>query len=812
MRDATAPDLAAPAPADGAAAVTEPARVPPWRAAARALGISAAVLAAFFAPALDPAVGFLYRDSGRMHAPDKRLVAEALLHGRLAQWNPWGGLGFPLVGGGVDAVLHPFNLLLVLLPFDQGLKAWALASFLVAALGAFLWLRELGASEGAATAGGLALALGGYLVSSTDNLSYLTALASVPLLLAAAHAWIARGGAGRLALVGLASAFAAAAGDPQSWGIAVAALPLYAAALVARAGAGPLRRAARGLGAAGAAAIGAAPFLVPVLAWIPASSRGDPLPGFELERYNLLPVRALELALPGLFRPAALGYWSTLYEAYAGNPSTPLPWVLSEYAGAAAVALAAWAALRSRRAALLAAVAGAFLWMAMGRNAGFGQLAAHLPVLSSFRYWEKVAFFAGLLVAVGAALGIDAWAREAPRARGLAVATTVAAALLLAAAAAARLAPGALLAAVARPGYPAESARFAANVARALLHAGAALGAVALVAWAGVRGLLSPRARVLAMGAVVVGDLAAANVGAYVLSPYALQRPRSAMADRLAADGALHRVFTPFSLDDSGDAGLRPFERAALRGAASLQSGWNVDRRIGNFEPYTGMIPVRAWRYRLRTGSRNELPGVGMWGVGHVVVPGDPARAAEMGLAPPYVVDGFDATADAYLVRVPHRPRAYLADEVASVDRRGAMEFVLDPAAAASPRTVVEGPVPAGYAPPRGTARLVRDDPERVEIETDADRPALLVLDDSYAPGWTATVDGARAEILPANYLARGVWTPPGRHRVVFAYATPGLAAGWAIAAAGAAALAAAAVARRRRAVTGPAAAPRGRS
>jgi len=53
------------------------------------------------------------------------------------------------------------------------------------------------------------------------------------------------------------------------------------------------------------------------------------------------------------------------------------------------------------------------------------------------------------------------------------------------------------------------------------------------------------------------------------------------------------------------------------------------------------------------------------------------------------------------------------------------------------------------------------------------------VLNDAFAPGWTAAIDGRSAHIYPVNYLARGVWVEPGRHTLVFEYHTPLLRAGW---------------------------------
>ena len=69
-----------------------------------------------------------------------------------------------------------------------------------------------------------------------------------------------------------------------------------------------------------------------------------------------------------------------------------------------------------------------------------------------------------------------------------------------------------------------------------------------------------------------------------------------------------------------------------------------------------------------------------------------------------------------------------------------------------------------------GTATLVVDEPERIIVETDAVRPGILVLTDTFYPGWRVTVDGAPASLLRANYLFRGVYVPAGAHWVEFTY------------------------------------------
>jgi uncharacterized membrane protein YfhO len=72
----------------------------------------------------------------------------------------------------------------------------------------------------------------------------------------------------------------------------------------------------------------------------------------------------------------------------------------------------------------------------------------------------------------------------------------------------------------------------------------------------------------------------------------------------------------------------------------------------------------------------------------------------------------------------------------------------------------------------------VRDDPTLVEVEAELEAPGLLILADSYFPGWQATLDGEPVEIRPANHLFRGVLLPAGRHRVRFEYRPRWLALG----------------------------------
>jgi len=70
-----------------------------------------------------------------------------------------------------------------------------------------------------------------------------------------------------------------------------------------------------------------------------------------------------------------------------------------------------------------------------------------------------------------------------------------------------------------------------------------------------------------------------------------------------------------------------------------------------------------------------------------------------------------------------------------------------------------------------GSARIASWRPDRIEIEVDSQLGGMLVLHETYYPGWVAEIDGQPARILRADVLFRGVEVPPGRHDVVFRFA-----------------------------------------
>ncbi|MCX6044132.1 MAG: YfhO family protein [Chloroflexi bacterium] len=58
----------------------------------------------------------------------------------------------------------------------------------------------------------------------------------------------------------------------------------------------------------------------------------------------------------------------------------------------------------------------------------------------------------------------------------------------------------------------------------------------------------------------------------------------------------------------------------------------------------------------------------------------------------------------------------------------------------------------------------------RVEIQVQTAAAGILVLTDTYAPGWRALVDGQSTPLYVANHAFRAVTVPTGAHQVIFVY------------------------------------------
>jgi hypothetical protein len=98
------------------------------------------------------------------------------------------------------------------------------------------------------------------------------------------------------------------------------------------------------------------------------------------------------------------------------------------------------------------------------------------------------------------------------------------------------------------------------------------------------------------------------------------------------------------------------------------------------------------------------------------------------------------------------------------------------------PLLALDRPPPPG---PIGSATIVRNGPQRVEIRAALTQPGLVVLSDALDPGWQLNIDGTPAPIWRTNRAMRGALVSAGEHTLVYTYRPEAFRVGAGISAAG---------------------------
>ena len=69
-----------------------------------------------------------------------------------------------------------------------------------------------------------------------------------------------------------------------------------------------------------------------------------------------------------------------------------------------------------------------------------------------------------------------------------------------------------------------------------------------------------------------------------------------------------------------------------------------------------------------------------------------------------------------------------------------------------------------------GDCQVLERTATHVKVQVSARHDSVLVLADSFYPGWKAFIDGEESAIFPVYHLFRGVVAPAGDYEVVFEY------------------------------------------
>jgi len=519
--------------------------------------------------------------------------------------------------------------------------------------------------------------------------------------------------------------------------------------------------------------------------------------------YSVAPWRLLELLWPNVAgRPwPSHHHW---IDAWSDDPRT---WTPSLYIGLVPLLLAA-AALRWRGGAaidrglswlVLLALAGSLGYYGLGwlLQATPGALAQRLggcvappvgglywwmtiilPGYLKFRYPAKLVTLAVLGLAVLAARGWDqATAGDDRRLRRWTLAVGGASALGLAAAVLVR--PWWAVWTAAVPAHPLFGPFDAAGAAHDLAWACGQSLLVGGAFWLLLRGRPLVRAGVGAAAVTLaIVDLVIANGWMVVSIPAEIMRRPPDAVQALAAEGpGLRRIHRPWDWTPSRWQTTTSPDRCAEIIAwdrNTLAPNHHLDAHIANLEVY-GTLMLADYQAWLTTVMRD-------------------------GALPPWAAAAIPADAQATWQPQPHLPRVWIAHDVhwlppvderdidaitARTDeiwagrsreellRRPAVESAWRPAAAA------DSPADRPATPPAAeSCRIVADEPARVTIDVELQRPGLVVLADQYYPGWQLAIETAgddqaaqaTSPILRTNRVVRGCWLPAGNHRLTYSY------------------------------------------
>lgn len=665
--------------------------------------------------------------------PNIEYLKNAIAGGELPLWCPYEKAGFSFIADPETGVLYPVHWLMALLSGIFGSGAWimlvqVLAHVLIAALGMHYYLRRQELAPQACWTGSFAYVLSSRLAKSKDQ----TALGTVawfPWMLIAIEETVRRPSWRPAAALGLVVGIDLLAGYPPNFFRNVVGLTIVFGFEVGvvlsqtRERKAYLLRLGRALliGGAVAAAL-TAPMILALASYGLQESARSGMGLDEVLRSSLRPLDALQLVAPGIRGKSSFVF----------------------YLGFAPVVLALLALLRySGRRLLWASVAIVFFLLACAGHTPLMPLLIQLfPPFGLFRVSEQYLFVAAFFIALLAARGLTdilALGEEARRSYRKVMLLIVGASFFVALAslvvALLNRSPSVLLIQIAGTSLP-------------------VIIATTLV----LVGLFSESARNRKVAAWLVLPLLLLDLGMQNRCIYDIVKAKP----NLRHDPELSQLY-------QRDKDIRRDVRVADENYYGFRVSMRHEVR-DIFGRQTALISERYRRFILRAKRNPQLlaaanvryyAGLGLSSVraqakGHV-------RTIKPG-----VIELTDAAPLAYWVGRPtlvKNERAALA--ALSAGAPGSVGVLEQGDLTAAERKQVTGWRSAAQPV---TARLLAYRRNSLKLALDVPAPGLLVINEKYARGWQATINGKPARLVRANYLFRGLLVGGGPQEIVLSY------------------------------------------
>jgi hypothetical protein len=361
-------------------------------------------------------------DDGVIFNVPLRVAVANLIHaGYVPLWNPYMFSGMPLFGAAQAGVLFPLNWFYLLFSVPVATNLMMLSTYMLAALGAYLYARRSGSSLAGAALTSLIWQWSGFLIGQIGHTNILHTAAMLPWLLWAVDGYGASAKRSRGVLLAVLIAVQVFAGHQQTFVYALLVVAAYAVVMW---------RAARN-SRDGTSKQASAPYLwsLAFIATGLALAAVQILPTLELLRNSLRSDASYDFftsfSLPPrflwtFFAPYVVGGGDgQLFRAPYVGPAFYAEYV--GYVGLGTIALASLALVLKRdvRTKVWAVVVVAGITLALGRYAPFGfyKLIYAVPVLNLFRVPARHLMEVEFAVAVLAGRGLTAISEARDRAK-----------------------------------------------------------------------------------------------------------------------------------------------------------------------------------------------------------------------------------------------------------------------------------------------------------------------------------------------------------------------------------------------------------
>lgn len=706
--------------------------------------------AALFLPGLLRGDALYWGTSMLQFVPWREYAFDVLRSGHLPFWNPYSGMGAPLLANYQVAVFYPPHWMYLFLPAGFAGGLIVLVHLVWAGWGMARLARRMSFSTLAGFISAAAFSLSGYLIARASFLSIVVTAAWLP--------WIVDGGEvlfqtwheGRTArrkavvLLGLVLGVQWLAGHAQTAWYSLIFLGVW---MLWRMTVLDTWR-ERGQLAAALAISGllglllSAVQILPTLEYMLQSARAAGVDETRAFTYSLWPWRLTGLLAPDLFgNPARGGYWG-----YANYYEDAL------YIGLLPCLLALFAVVRGwgsddearGRLRLLSIIAAVTILLALGWNTPFFPfLYRFVPTFDLFQAptrWNLLLVFSLSLLAGD---GFDRW--RPPEGRSL---------------------------------YWTRLCTAGAGIVGAAAYLGSRLvdgvqtSFVVAFAWMGLwmflAGILSlmkkeespPWWHAAAIGVILL-DLVLAGAGLNPLTPSSVYEDKTGLSEQIA-DG--HRAYMPADVEYhlKFDVFFRFDTLASSNALTQVRETWLPNTNLldrapmaNNFDP---LLPGRYVVWMETLGDQSDAMERRM------------LQLMDVGWQ---AVDDDSAERWIWYEPIEGSARVRVVDEaVLASSGDDALRMVLNPDFRPDEEVIVEtadaGVLQQGSG---GSASIVdQSNPNLVLVNVAVEDGGWLVLSDVGYPGWRASVDGSPVDIYTANYLFRAVWVPPGEHVVQFSY------------------------------------------